>query len=317
MTRAPLLIVALMFAGVIASVVVVNGRPGADPSGKDAMIPALAVVVVGVLLILIVQSRARRSARTADLDAAQARAASERRDLADAGAASPDEVQASLAITPDAARDVQARRAMWGVADRSARGATIAALLVVVLMPAAIITQNPQIIVLAAVPIVLFALYSAAQTIRPGGRLDQAYASADEIMRPLGLEGIQRPQWVVIPYATGDLHSTVIGPTVLGGRRHGRDVEVTLQGGRSQVAVGCEVQPFTLEGKGGVLKPGDDAPPRVRGAVGTLAPADVWNGAKVEAGDGRILVSRRRSGQERWAHDLWLAERLANAAGTQ
>ncbi len=75
MTRAPLLIVALMFAGVIASVVVVNGRAGADPSGKDAMVPALAVVVAGVLLILVVQARARRRARTADLESAQARAA--------------------------------------------------------------------------------------------------------------------------------------------------------------------------------------------------------------------------------------------------
>jgi len=315
MTRAPLLIVALMFAGVIASVVVVNGRPGADPSGKDAMIPALAVVVVGVLLILIVQSRARRRARTADLDAAQARAATERRDLADAGAATPEEVQSALAVTPGGAHEVEARRAMWGVADRSARGATIAALLVIVLMPAAIITQNPKVIVIAAVPIVLFAVYSAAQTIRPGGRLDQAYASADEIMRPLGLQGIERPQWVVIPYATGDLHATVIGPTVLGGRRHGREVEVTLQGGHSQVAVGCDAPAFTLEGRDGVLTPGDDVPPGVRGAVGTLAPASVWNGAHVESGGGRILVSRRRSGQERWAHDLWLAERLAAAAG--
>ncbi len=202
---------------------------------------------------------------------------------------------------------------MWSVADRSSRGAAIAALLVVVLMPAAIITQNPKVIVLAAVPIVLFALYSAAQTIRPGGRLDQAYASADEVMRPLGLTGVERPQWVVIPYATGDLHSTVIGPTVLGGRRHGREVEVTLQGGHSQVAVGCDVPAFTLEGRDGVLRPGDGAPPQVRGAVGTLAPAPVWNGARVEAGDGRILISRRRAGPERWAHDLWLAERLAGA----
>ncbi len=313
MARAPLLIVALMFAGVIASVVVVNGRPGADPSGKDAMIPALAVVVVGVLLILIVQSRARRRARTADLEAAQALAATEPRDLADAGAATPEEVQASLRVRPDAARDLEARRAMWGVADRSSRGAAIAALLVVVLMPAAVITQNPQVIVLAAIPIVLFALYSAAQTLRPGGRLDQAYASADEVMRPLGLQAIQRPQWVVIPYATGDLHSTVIGPTVLGGHRHGREVEVTLQGGKSQVAVGCDVAPFTLDGRDGVLNPGPDTPPQVRGAAHTLAPAGVWNGAHVEAGGGRILVSRRRSGPERWAHDLWLAERLAAA----
>ncbi len=75
MSRLPLLIVALMFAGVIASVVIVNGRPGADPSGKDAMIPALAVVVVGMLAILVVQARSRRRMRADDLRAAEERAA--------------------------------------------------------------------------------------------------------------------------------------------------------------------------------------------------------------------------------------------------
>lgn len=317
MSRVPLLIVALMFAGVIASVVVVNGRPGADPSGKDAMIPALAVVVVGMLAIIVVQTRARHRMRASDLRAAAERARAPRAPLADAGPASAEDVQASLAITGDGGRELAGRTAAWEIADSSSRGAAITALLVIVLMPAAIITQNPKVMVFAAIPIVLFALYQAARVMRPGGQLDQGYAAADEMMAPLGLKGIERPQWMPMPYATGDVHSTVIGPTVLGGTRHGRDVVVVLQGGDSQVAVACDSPEFRLKGGDGVLRAGDDVPPAVLGAIGTLAPAPVWSSARVEGGDGRILVTRRRGGQKRWAHDLWLAERLADAVSAR
>lgn len=313
MSRLPLLIVALMFAGVIASVVVVNGRPGADPSGKDAMIPVLAVVVVGMLAIIVVQTRSRHRMRAHDLRAAEERARAPLAPLADAGPASAEDVQASLAITRDGGRDLAARKAGWDIADSSGRGAAIATLLVIVLMPAAIVTQNPTVIVFAAIPIVLFALYQAARVMRPGGQLDQGYAAADEMMAPLGLQGIERPQWMPMPYATGEVHSTVIGPTVLGGTRHGRDVVVVLQGGDSQVAVACASPAFRLTGGDGVLHAGDGVPPAVLGAIGTLAPAPVWSSARVEGGDGRILVTRRRGGQKRWSHDLWLAERLADA----
>ncbi|MCU0259158.1 MAG: hypothetical protein MUF56_09065 [Solirubrobacteraceae bacterium] len=70
---------------------------------------------------------------------------------------------------------------------------------------------------------------------------------------------------------------------------------------------------FTASGeRSGRLTCADDAPPAVRGALGTLAPAPVWSGARIEGGEGRILVSRRRRGPACWQHDLWLAERLAD-----
>jgi hypothetical protein len=118
-------------------------------------------------------------------------------------------------------------------------------------------------------------------------------------MAPLGLQGVQRPQWVVLPYATGELHSTVIGPTVLGGRRHGREVEIVLTDGDWQVAALCCAPVFTLEGDDGRLRPGDGVPPAVLGAVGTLAPAPVWSGARIQGGGGRTLVARRWGGQQR------------------
>ena len=148
--------------------------------------------------------------------------------------------------------------------------------------------------------------------IRPGGQLDQGYAIADDLMEPLGLQGIERPQWMPIPYATGDLHATV--DRADGARR--RPATAARSRSCSRAATrrspsACDAPAFTLKGGDGVLRAGDDAPPAVRGAIGTLAPAPVWSSARVEAGDGRILVSRRRGGQSAGQHDLWLAERLA------
>lgn len=313
-SKLPLLIVALMFAGVIASVAVVNSRPGADPSGKDALPFVLGVVVVGMLLILLTQMRWMRRAERDDLRAAHDRALTLRDPAADAGRASAEEVQAALALDPGGADDQAARREMWGYSRKVWRSGAFVALLVVILMPAAILTQNPKIMVLAAIPIVLAALVAAVNTLRPGGRLDEGYAISDRIMAPLGLRTVERPQWMPMPYADGTLHSTVVGPTVLGGERHGREVEVSINGGRSDVAVAYAGPPFTAAGaKGGRLEAPDDAPPGVRGALGTLQAAPVWSGAKIEAKDGRIQITRRRGGPEKWQHDLWLAERLAGA----
>lgn len=314
-SKLPLLIVALMFAGVIASVVVVNSRPGADPSGKDALPFVLGVVVVGMLAILLTQMRWMRRAEDADMAAAEQRASALRDPGADPGRASAEEVQAALALDPGSGEDLAARREMWGYTRRSWRGAAFVALLVVILMPAAILTQNPKIMALAAIPIVLAAVVSVVKLLRPGGDLDQGYAIADRIMEPLGLRTVERPQWMPIPYADGTLHATVVGPTVLGGERHGREVEVSINASRSDVAVAYDGPAFTASGaKGGRLECADDAPPAVRGALGTLQPAPVWTGAKIEAGEGRIQITRKRGGPDKWQHDLWLAERLAGAA---
>jgi hypothetical protein len=309
-----LLIVALMFAGVIGAVVLVNGREGADPSGKDALAPALAVVVVGMLALMVNNARWVRRAERADLEAAAGRAATLRDPAADPGRASAEEVQAALALDGAAPEDLAARREMWSFTRRSTRWASLVTVLVIVLMVPAILSQDPRLIVLAAIPIVLVALVLSVNTLRPGGTVDQAYEHADRVMAPLGLRTVERPQWMPIPYADGSLHGTVVGPTVLGGERHGREVEVWLDGARSFVAVGCTVPAFTASGeRSGRLTCADDAPPAVRGALGTLAPAPVWSGARIEGGEGRILVSRRRRGPACWQHDLWLAERLAGA----
>jgi hypothetical protein len=313
-TRLNLVIVACMFAGVIASVVVVNGRPGADPSGKDALPFVLGVVAVGMVAIVLNGTLAVRRARSADLRAAREEALRPPAPLADAGRASAEEVRRSLAVRADPEEALEARRAMWGFVGGVQRSASIAALLVVVLMIPAILTQDPRVIALAAIPIVLYALVAAVNTVRRGGTLDQGFAISDRVMAPLGLATVERPTWLVVPYATGGVHATVVGPTVLGGERHGRHVEIALNGGRCEVAVEAGVPAFEARGTKGVLAAPDDAPPAVRGVLAGLGPAPVWSGTRIEGGGGRILVARRRSGQDRWAHDLWLAERLAQAA---
>ena len=252
-----LIVVPLMFAGALAAVIVVNGMTD-DPSGKPGVIAAVGVVVVGVIALLVLQGRWMRRVRAADL-----------------AASAPAEDPAAHA----------ARAASWDLAGRVQRRGALVALMVVVLVPAGIVLEDPRLLVLAAVPIVLTALWAAFDTLRSGGVLDQGYELADAQLAPLGLRITDRPQIAVIPYATGDLHATTIGPTVLGGEREGREVEVVLSGGRSAVAV--------------------------RAAVPAFAERDAGDGARLSA-DGRVVtVTRRRGGREHWQADLELAERVA------
>lgn len=251
-----LIIVPLMFAGALAAVTVVNAQSD-DPSGKPGVIAALGVVVVGMLLLVVLQGRWMR--RTRDADLAQAGASGE----------------------PTAARAES-----WALADRVRRRAALISVMVVVLIPVGIVLEDPRVILLAAVPIVLVGLWAAIDTVRGGGVLDQAYDLADEQLAPLGLRVLERPQLTLIPYATGTLHASTIGPTVIGGVREGREVEVQLAGRASTVAVRAPVPAF---------------PARRTGQVEL-------------ASDGAIVTAvRRRGGPDHWREDLELAESVARA----
>lgn len=309
------LYVVLLMVVTVVVVLAVNNATG-DVSGKDGVMAGLGVVVVGIAALLVVQTITTGRRRRADIARARALDQAPRRDLArlsDAGAMPEDELRRALAVTGDG-DETKATEGMWDIASRSQRSGVIITVMILVLMPIGVVLGDPKVLAVLAVPIILYAVWLAVNTLRPGGVLTQAYASADEGLAPLGLRTTGKPRWVVIPYADGTMHATVVGPTVVGGVRHGRAVEVAFAGGRAQVAVASPAPAFTITGKDGVLLPGDGAPPWVAGLVGPMAPASVWDGLQVQAGDGRILTERRFAGAERWAHDLWLAERLADAA---
>jgi hypothetical protein len=47
--------------------------------------------------------------------------------------------------------------------------------------------------------------------------------------------------------------------------------------------------------------------------LSALAPAEVWSGVRIVAGDQGLVANRpQRDGPYRWVYDLWLLERLAD-----
>ncbi len=136
--------------------------------------------------------------------------------------------------------------------------------------------------------IVIAALYGSFRALAPGGEMDQGYEKVGLAMAPLGFEVTERPKVKieVREATTGRVGPKIHGALVLSGERHGRSVSVRIGDGSSEVAVREPCREFSAKSK------------RV----------------KVESGSEGIVVARKGGGQADWLCDLWLAERLAEAA---
>lgn len=290
-----------------------------DPSGRTQGTAALIVIAVGIVVLVLAQRawmrRARRRAALEALTAAREAAATDRG--VDAGRLEPGVLFALMAVEPvDGAALVAGADRGWAIAEPSQGSATLMTLLIVVLMVPALALQEVRLIALAAIPIVGYAVVLAVRVVRPGGTLDQAYAAGDEQLAPLGLRGEERPDLVVVPRLAGEgVQSKLVGPTVLSGERHGRAVEITLDGSRSETRIAAPSSAYKLEGHRQRVRLDGDAPAAVRRVVDELRASPRWTGMKLEAGPDGIVVSRRGSANREWLYDVWLAERLASATG--
>ena len=285
----PLAILAVTIGLAVATFLVVDARTD-DVSGRTPGTAALVVVAIGIVVLVLTQ-RASALPRTESDIAAMFEA---------------------LALRPirpgeldDAGRDLGARSM------RSGRNMTV---LVVVLMVPALALQKPLLIVLGAIPIVGYGLVLAANVLRPGGTLDEAWQAADRRVAPLGLRGAERPDVAFVPRVGGaGVESKLVGPTVLRGERHGREVTVTIAGGRTETHIAAAVAPVRLKGHRQRVRvdgDGDGASFAVDALVARIPASARWTGMRLEAGQGGITV-RRPGISEAWLFDLWLAERLA------
>jgi hypothetical protein len=310
-------ILAVTIALAAATFAVVDANTD-DVSGRTQGTAALIVIGVGIAVMVVAQRAwTKRARRGAALDALRdAREAAATGAAVDAGRLEPGVLFALLAVEPVDERELVAGGDRgWAIAERSQSSAMWMTLLIVVLMVPAIALQKPQLIVLAAIPIVLYAVVLAGRVIRPGGTLDQAYAASDRQLEPLGLHGDERPDLVVVPrVATDGMQAKLVGPTVLRGRRHGRDVEVTIGGSRSETRVAAPSSSYELKGHRQRVRAEGPVPAPVQRVLDELGASPRWTGMKLAAGPDGILVTRRSSGDREWLYDLWLAERLATAA---
>ena len=288
-----------------------------DVSGRKEGTALLIVIGVGIAVMVIAQrawmKRTRRNAALENVRAAREGAAAGT--ITDPSGLEPNALLVAMATGPvDEEGLVAGGDAAWAIAEQSQRSAMWMTLLIVALMVPAIALQNVKLIVFGAIPIVLYAVFLAGRVLRPGGTLDKAWAASDLYLSPLGLQGEERPDVVFVPRLAGEgMQSKLVGPTVLRGTRHGREVEITIQGGRSETHVACAAPAFRLKGSRQRVVADGDVPTEVALVLEGLHASPRWTGMKLEAGPDGIVVGRRAANEQRWLYDLWLAERLADA----
>jgi hypothetical protein len=149
-----------------------------------------------------------------------------------------DALRLALAVKPATADD--GVQESWSLAAGTFRDGRRMVLLICVLMIPALMFQKVELIVLAAIPIVLYALYLAFRTVGRGGTYDKAFDALGSRVAALGLEVVDRPKIVIRPRfdGTNSMRHEEIGPTVLEGMRHGRKVRVEWDGKRAVTTVG-------------------------------------------------------------------------------
>jgi len=110
----------------------------------------------------------------------------------------------------------------------------------------------------------------------------------------------------------------VVGATAYGGVRHGRAVWIEQAMGTSSVHVAQPAPSFAVRELALALVPEPGAPPSVTRALRELSAHRRWENVRATGGADGVLVERPRGANEAaqalWLDDLWLAERLADAA---
>jgi hypothetical protein len=225
--RAPLILgvtVVLAFgAGFVAQSVT------GDTSGQAMVLTVLPIVGLGIIAMVVWQGGWIERNRAAP---------PQRSEL--------EELRLALAVKPASADDGVDES--WNLAAGVFRDGRNMVFLICALMIPALMLQKVQLILLAAIPIVLYAVYLAFRTVMRGGTYDQAFDALDRRVAPLGLEVVDRPKIVIRPRfdGTDSLRHQEIGPTVLEGVRHGRRVRVEWDGKRAVTTVGD----ITIERRG-------------------------------------------------------------------
>jgi hypothetical protein len=222
------------------------------------------------------------------------------------------ELWSALAIRPIDTEAIKARREMWDVGRRGIGLAAVICVLIFLTVPAIYLTGSFVPLIIGGPLIAIAAVYGAVRAIGPGGDVDQGYERLDRAMKPLGLTLDERPNVRMVPRAPTmpGYSAKLIGPTVMGGQRHGRRVEVRQEQGLSELTVHDPVPAFEAKVHGGRFTAGDGAS-NAAAVLRGLPASDRWKGVKVRGGPDGIVVDRKGD-PGAWLCDLWLAERLAD-----
>jgi hypothetical protein len=147
-----------------------------------------------------------------------------------------------------------------------------------------------------------------------------AASAGNEYLKPLGLSITQMPKVGARPrYGGSGMQTDIRGPTVMEGKRYGRQVRIELEAGEYRTALSGATPSFKVRSEDGRLTAGERAPKAVREAIEPLSADRRWKSVEAGGGPEGVVVERRirgRASEQLWMDDLWLAERLGDAAGS-
>lgn len=290
------------------------GQGEAKP--KDAYALIFGILAVYLVLLFFLQLRDVGKAEGADAAAVELGPA----DIENPATLDESTLWAAMAIRPIDGAAVRARKQVWGTTRSSIHLAMLICVLIFLAVPPIYLFDTFVPLLVGAPLIVGIALWKSASLM--GGGLDRVYENAGQAMEPLGLSLVEHPDVTirpkgVAPYRMGP---ELQGALVLEGDRHGRRVSVRMPAGRgvrslSEIHVSVAAPEFDFKARDGRLKAGKDAPESVAELLKAVPNSVRWNGVRGGARNGGVDVERKSVKESDWLLDLWLAERIAEAAG--
>lgn len=305
----------------VAAIVVVIAL-GTEGNGNPKLTYALIFGVVGVFMVVLfaLQRSDMERAAGGDAKAVQRAVAEGGGAIENPMAMEEQQLWAALAVKPIDREAIEARGSMWDAGRRSLRLGMVVTLLIFLTVPPIYILESFVPLLIGGPLIVLAAIFGSVRALMPGGEMDSGYEKVGLAMAPLGFEVTERPKVSIETRdaTTGRVGPKIRGALVLSGERHGRAVSVRVGSGEvsstSEVTVRVASPEFEAKSRDGKVRPPKDAPAAIAEALQDVPNSTRWKKVKVEGGAEGIVVSRKGGAQADWLCDLWLAERLADAA---
>ncbi len=304
----------------IAVALIALNADSTDPNPKGTMALIFGVIAGFVIVLFVFQRSDLMRAARGDSKAVQHALAEGGGKVEDPTTMDEAALWTALAVKPIDETALRARGAMWEPVRRSQHLAWVVMLLIFLTVPAIYLTESFVPLLIGGPLIAIAAVYGSVRALAPGGELDQGYEKVSLAMAPLGFEVTERPQVniEVREATTGRVGPKINGALVLSGERHGRRVSVRIGSGevssRSEVTVRVATPEFKAKSRDGKVRPGDEVPAPFAAALREMPNSTRWKKMTVEGGPEGIVVTRKGGAQADWLCDLWLAERLADAA---
>lgn len=312
------LIGVVVVAIVVAVIASSSGSGEANPKGTMALI--FGVIAVFVVILFVLQRSDLEKVAGGDAKAVQRAVAEGGGKIENPTTMEEPQLWAALAVKPIDNEAIKARGSMWDAGRRSQKLAWVVMLLIFLTVPSIYLFESFAPLLIGGPLIAIAAVYGSIRALAPGGEVDQGYEKVGLAMAPLGFEVTERPtvNIEVREATTGRMGPKLHGALVLSGERHGRPVSVQIGSGetspRSEVKIGVATPEFKAKSRDGKVRPGDDVPAPFAAALKAMPNSTRWKKLTVEGGPEGIVVARKGGLQADWLCDLWLAERLAEAA---